>query len=337
LGVFDVTVFFMGTELEDFANRGGALNHATPASYRKAANTRVAILVNTAAEDTNYIETDAFSSSDNFWTHVVQGYGLLTGTQYMYKWYSGGVQKLGVRFNPSTTGTIEVAKWTGAAWSLLASVTDNLYIPSNSVVSTFDCYIKLGNPGEFRLYWNNLPAISRNDLDLSGIGTIDKVRFNPPGSSSNHDSYVSEIIVADFNTIGAKIVSRPPTGNGSYQEWTNGAFGIVDDTSATGADLAVSGTVGQRTTYTHAAFTALAGTETLAAVKVSAAVNRDAAGPQNINFMTRIGSTDYNGADTALNVTQTRIGKMWETSPATAVAWTIAELNAAAMGVRSRT
>jgi hypothetical protein len=287
-------------------------------------------------EDIDYIDTDAFSSSD-FWTHAVWGWASTNGTQYIVKWYSGGTQKLGFRFNPVSTGTMEIAKWTGAAWSLLATATDASYIPAQTNGYPLVFYIKLGNPGEFRVYFNNLPVISRNDLDLSGIGTIDKVRFNPIGASVSMDSYVSEVIVADYNLIGSKVVQRSPTGNGSYQEWSNGAFGIVDDQDATGADLAVSGTVGQRTTYTHAAFTALASNEALTCVKAAGAFNRDAAGPQNINFMTRIGSTDYNGADLPLNVVQTRTGQMWQTSPATSTAWTIAELNAAAFGVRSRT
>jgi hypothetical protein len=272
----------------------------------------------------------------DFWTGYYQsnrnGFG---GTNNVIKWYAGGVQKLAFHWANTGTGQLEIRKWNGSTWDSLATVTDPIYITSLNSVRRLDFYIKLGNPGTFGVYWNNLPAISINTLDLSGIGTIDKIRFCCPPTSTEY--YVSEVVVADWNTIGSKIVVRPPTGNGSYQEWTNGGFAVVDDTDATGADLAVSGTVGQRTTYTHAAFTALAATEVVAGVKVAATVNRDAGGPQNINFMTRISTTDYNGADTALNVSQTRIGKMWETSPATAVAWTIAEINAAHMGVRSRT
>jgi hypothetical protein len=329
-----MTVYFMGTEAEDFPNRGGTVAQGGSGVLRRSANTRLAVILAGAAEDTNYIETDAISVTD-FWTHAVLGIGGGAGTiGNTIKWYAGGTQKLAFRWTTTSGTTLEVRKWNGSSWDSLATGTDALYVPPLTAVPlTF--YIKLGNPGEFRVWYNALPVISRNDLDLSGIGAIDKVRFQ--SFSTAITANYSEVIVANFNLLGAKIVSRPPTGNGSYQEWTNGAFGIVDDTDATGADVALSGTVGQRTTYTHAAFTALAGSEALAAVKVSAAAVREAAGPQNLNFMTRIGSTDYNGTDKALNTTLTRIGYMWETSPATAVAWTVAELNAAHMGVRSRT
>jgi hypothetical protein len=328
-----MTVYFMGTELEDFPSRLGTIAHNVSASTRRTANTRVAIFNSSiGAEDLNYIETDAFSLSD-FWTHVYFSASTGATTINCIKWYSGGTQKLAFRWVNTTTGQIEIRKWNGSSWDSLSTVTDPLFTTAVNV--DFAIYIKLGNPGEFRVYFNNLPAISRNDLDLSGIGTIDKVRFQPSVTSNN--SYWSEIIVADHNLIGSKIVSRFPTGNGSYQEWSNGAFGIVDDQDATGADLAVSGTVGQRTTYTHAAFTALGATEVLSCVKAAGAFNRDVGGPQNINFMTRIGSTDYNGSDLPLNVTQTRTGNMWQISPASGIAWTVTELNAAHFGVRSRT
>jgi hypothetical protein len=336
-----MTVYFMGTESEDFPTRTGSVLQNTNAAYRKSANTRVAVQItrSSSGEDINFMETDAFSSSD-FWSHVVWAINNPPGagaSQYITRWYSGGVKKLGFRWSNMSAGTLEIAKWTGAAWSLLATVGDAMFAGAGSIPYTLDFYIKLGNPGEMRVYFNGFPAIVRNDLDLSGISAIDRLRLDGGANLINGEGMYSEIIVADFCTVGSKIVSRPPTGNGSYQEWTNGGFAIVDDVDATGADLATSATANQRTTYTHAALTALGGTEVLAGVKVAAAVNREVTGPQNLNFMTRISTTDYNGADQSLSTTSGRNSQMWENSPASATAWTIAEINAAHMGVRSRT
>lgn len=330
-----MTVYYMGTEYEDFVH-GGTIGVSTTAADRRTANTRLALVTGGATEDTNYLDSEPFSAT-NFWTRAtLTGSASASATNNLIKWYSGGTHKLGFHWSSPTGGTVALRQNTGS-WISLGTATDSNLLPFSSSTTYDLCfYIKVGNPGEFRVYINNIPVISLNALDLSAITSIDKVRVQSPATSAISANW-SEVIVASWCTLGAKVVQRPPTGNGSYQEFTNGAFGIVDETIATGADLAVSGTVGQRTTYTHAAFTALLANEAIAAAKVSASLNRDAAGPQNFNFMTRIGSTDYNDSDQTLNTTLTKRTKMWENSPATAVPWTIAELNAAHMGIRSRT
>lgn len=336
-----MTLYFMGTELEDFPNRAGtSIAHSTNSNYRKLSNTRqvVGVTDTTNVEDSQYIDTDTFSATD-FWTHFVVGSNTPSlSVPSPFKWYSGGTQKLRMRWT-NASGTIELSRWNGSAWVVLGTVTDfQMWSMTTLVLSgvpaTFDFYIKSGNPGDFRCYINGAPAISLTGIDLSGVGTIDKFRMQPWAGTI----FFSEVIVATWNTLFSKIVMRFPTGNGTYQEWTNGGFGIVDDLDALSADVAVSPTADQRTTYTHAAFTALAANEVIGGVKVAIAANRDAAGPQNINIMTRIGgTTDYHDSNQALNVSQTRLSKMWETSPASAVAWTMTELNAAQFGVRSRT
>jgi hypothetical protein len=332
-----MTVYFMGTETEDFPTRLGALGHNTGSSNRRSTNVRAVLVLTGGTEDATYMETDAFSATD-FWTHITHGcFSSASATSNLIKWYSGGTQKLAFRWS-NTTGTLELRQWNGASWTSLGTATDiNLFYVNSGYPTLLDFYIKLGNPGEFRVYYNNMPAISLNALDLSSISSIDKIRLQACTTNSSNYSYYSEVYVTSWNTIMSKLVLRPPGANGTYQEFSNPAYTVVDDQDATGADLAVSGTVGQRVTWTPTAFTALAANEVLGAVKVTAALNRDASGPQNFNFMTRISTTDYNDSDQTLNITQTMRSKIWETSPATSVAWTVTELNAAQMGIRSRT
>ena len=74
-------------------------------------------------------------------------------------------------------------------------------------------------------------------------------------------------------------------------------------------------------------------------VLLSAALVKDAGGPQNYNYFARIGGTDYDGPDLAAPATiwtMTPASQLWNASPSTSGAWSQAELNAAEFGIRSR-
>ena len=60
-------------------------------------------------------------------------------------------------------------------------------------------------------------------------------------------------------------------------------------------------------------------------------------GPQKVNGVARITGTDYHKADVTLTDAVDPVSIIWETSPATSVAWTTNEINDLVLGVRSRT
>jgi hypothetical protein len=112
----------------------------------------------------------------------------------------------------------------------------------------------------------------------------------------------------------------------------------VDEVPYAG-DMMVSGSSNQRFSLNFADVPALGTGESLQAVKISGAMVKDAGGPQSVNFFARIESADYDDIDQAapavINTTNP-LSKLWEVSPATGQPWTLAELNAAEFGVRSR-
>jgi len=130
-------------------------------------------------------------------------------------------------------------------------------------------------------------------------------------------------------------------GDGTYGEFTpstgtdNGA--MVDEATPDG-DTTYNGsvTLNHRDTYN---FAALGVTGLVGAVEVNNWCKKSDAGVRSVTNMCRIGGADYVGTNaTALSdASYLPVREIWETSPATAVAWTVAEIDGAEFGVKVTT
>lgn len=330
-----MTVLFAGTELMDFETIGGTVTEGgNTSAVINTSNSRIAISPGgTVTEDLNYIDAVFSATEDDVWLHFSAGMGASPASTIPFcKVYSGGTQRVALRWN--TSNVIQVQTWNGSSWTTVLTTPINTL--QNSTRYDIDLHLVVGNPGKAALYVNGAVVAADAALDLSfgGISGFDKARFQVTSSGTGSVQF-SEVIAADWNTIGAKIVSKAPDANGNYTAWT-GAFGDIDETSG-GSDVISGASNGDRESFSLADFPALTGSQAIAAVGVGWIGLRDASGPQNINAFTRISSTDYDGADRTLNTAATPRQKIWETSPATSVAWTIAEINGAEFGFRART
>ena len=329
-------VLFAATELMDFVLTGNPSNlfAQTNSSYYLAANSRAGAQVGSGVEDVTFVE-GAFTSTADIWVHFVVGWVTAVGTQRLVKLYSGGTNRLAFRFDGN--GAIELSKWNGTAWVILGTSATNSLI-TTATPYVIDMHLTIGNPGRATIYFNGSPMVSSAAYDLtwSGVTGYDKIRF-----CSQHGSFqivYSEVIVADFNTLNSKVVSRVPDANGTYTAWagTTGTFADIDD-AAGGTDFITGAADGDRESWTHTNFPALAANESIVYVGMGASALRDAAGPQSFNMFTRISTTDYDKANETVSVGYTGFQQGWLVSPATSAAWTIAELDAAEFGVRART
>lgn len=145
----------------------------------------------------------------------------------------------------------------------------------------------------------------------------------------------SEIIIADEDTRGMRLQRCEPTSNGANTAWT-GVFSDVDETGITDSDLISSASANQIETYgcgdIHSSMSAFA----VKAVAVSARARKGGTGPQNLQAATRIGATNYFTSNlSALNTAFAAVQGIWAVSPATGIAWTQAEVNAAEFGLKS--
>ena len=334
-----MTVYFQGTEREDFVLSTVSAVSVDGAAYN-ASNVRRSLKMTGNAAAT-YMETTTFSAPA-IWTHFSLYWddaNNVTFAPTVVSWYSGATPRIGIYFQRNY---IEIKSYDGSSWSSLGSTA--MFQPHNTL-NLYDVYVKVGNVGvgEVRVYVNGTPAVWSNSVDTTFGGAVSNftaVRFTSQADvAGNCNAFYSEVIVADWNTIGSRVQLIYPNGAGNYNDWTGAGYTAVDETSP-GADFMTSGTANQRFSTAYTDIGALAAGEIVAAVKVTGAFTKDLSAPQSLNYFARIGTTDFDGSDqTAPSATNalSSIGQIWQTSPATSAAWTVTEINGAEFGIRSRT
>lgn len=334
-----MTIYFQGAEKDEFGIYNVASWLDTSASNYNASNSRIALRMRgTGGSAANGYEATYNATATNHWVHCYARHdrgGFHTTVNNLISIFDqAGVERIGLFTDMSNTTYMRT--WSGSWTQRTTTFTTSL----NGVTQPFDIYVKLGGTGvgEIRLYINGAPAGSTLfDTTFGGAVTgFSKARFNSCGGDSSDISYLSEVIVADWNTIGSKLVTAYPSAAGTYNEWTGAGYTAIDE-ALTAGDIVTSGTADQRISADVSTVPALASGEVIAGVKLAAWASKDLGGPQNMNFFSRISGTDYNGSDKALQTVIGSVVEYMETSPATATAWTLSEVNAAEFGVRSRT
>lgn len=204
----------------------------------------------------------------------------------------------------------------------------------NDTTGTIDVYIN---------------GVADAGLALSGIdtrnggtaGTIDSVTFY--NANTSQTGYIDDIYIC--NNSGAtnnsflgdcRIDTILPSGDGNYTDFTPSTgtahYALVDESTPNTTDYNSSATSGNRDSYT---FPDLAGlsSQTVYGIQINAAALKSDAGARSLGTMSRLSSTDKDGAGAALGTSQAYVSEIQETDPASA-AWTEANVNAAEFGVK---
>ena len=139
------------------------------------------------------------------------------------------------------------------------------------------------------------------------------------------DSFQGDVVVATL----------VPNGNGAVSQWVGSDgdsvdnYALVDEIPPSTADYVRSATIGQQDLYT---LTDLATTGVILAVAPTLYVAKDEVGPRTVKPLLR-GSVVSAGAAQALDFAYAQKQQVFATNPETAVAWTLAEVNALQVGV----
>jgi len=193
------------------------------------------------------------------------------------------------------------------------------------------------------------------EIDVSGVDTnngggtdITRVLFRFY-TAANAQGYLDDIYIT--NGAGAAphngrlgdiaVDTLLPNGNGAASDFVGSDADQIDnyllvdeapfhDSDTTYVESAVDT---DRDSYGHSDLVYSAG-----AIKgaITNAVVRNTGAGDNAKVSTRISGTDYDGAATVVPASyDASVKEIWETSPATGVAWTIAEINAAEFGIQN--
>lgn len=180
------------------------------------------------------------------------------------------------------------------------------------------------------------------DTRNAGVADIQTIQFGANSTVQGVNFWADDVAIN--STSGAVNNSYPgqggiygivPSAAGNYTQLTPSAgdnYACVDEAPPNDAtDYVGSATTDKKDSYAMGNVTPTGGT--VLAVNVLLRARLSEAGTGAIARLLRIASTDYQGSDRNIDVSWTSYGEILETSPATAVAWTIAEVNGLEAGV----
>ena len=195
--------------------------------------------------------------------------------------------------------------------------------------------------GSYEVRVNGTPVIGPTgsaDTQNGGTGIWNGLIFWNSSGSTGYSSDVDDLYVADDNTFRGDhriVCLLPSTGNGTHTAWTpstgtdHGA--LVDEASPNITDYVSSSSAGAIDTFN---FPAVGVAGTVAGVQVSHYSKAEVAGVRTVVPAYRIGGADQVGTGGLLAGDWTYATEFAAVSPATAVAWTVAEIDAAEFGVK---
>lgn len=206
---------------------------------------------------------------------------------------------------------------------------------SPNTIFTFDLRLVVGANITLDLYQNGSLISSATAANAGGKGVCRQIVFDMFDYSSNANGQfqLSEAIVTDEgeSTIGWRLATFDPISAGFHTGW-EGDFSSVSNPND--GRFLYAGAADLRESWIHSAYAGPSSPASIRAVVAKLAGDRGGTGPQNVAPFLRIGGADYDAPSVPLDYRFRQLG-VWSQNPATASAWTTAELAALEAGVRS--
>lgn len=200
--------------------------------------------------------------------------------------------------------------------------------------------------GAYEVRVDGVNVLSATGVDTRNGGTDPKITVFGVGRQSTDRTWYDDIYFITGDGVGVSgfqseitIEGIRPNGVGNYTQLTPTGSATnwqnVDDIPFSTSDYNSSPTAGQKDTYAYSNLTATTGT--ILGSVIHFAAHKNLAGFKKARRLIRISSTDYAGADTpSLSASVRYFSEVLPTSPATAAAWTISEVNGLEAGFEVR-
>lgn len=282
-------------------------------------------------------------------TCIVQGSikpaTLPSQTLILFTIYNGTTAQVSVFL--TTSGALEVRRGAAGGSALLATAATSL---TAGVTYYLEFKVLVDNTtGTLDMKLDGASIMSVTGLDTCNTAgeTWTGLRMGMPsgvtGMSANVTVDWDDFVVMDGSgsTLNAMIgdarqIAHLPIGDGASLNWSPSTgtahYALVDENPPTSADYVQSGTVGHVDTLTYPA---MGVTGTVYAVTQPIYAQCAVAGLRQLVAVVRIGGTDYAHPTPQMLGADLRFYRFtWETNPATAAAWTVAEIDAAEFGYK---
>lgn len=285
----------------------------------------------------SYAETPDIAAQTDVWFHAEGIYtgGVVNVTTTIFEWLnaSGLARVRMVWARSSGVETLYLQYWNGLAWvdagtpfTLDFDVRQNIDL--HAVVNSAS--------GSLDLYVEGTQRMSSGAIDLSGIASLKKVHCTGMGTSVDRPFSWSQIIIATETTIGMRVGTIVMTGQGATHTFTTGGFGNIDETIHNDAGLWNSATNDQVELCTGTPVPSFTG-YVIRAIGIYARAKKSGSGPAQMQLALRSAGTTYFSATKALDFAYGAIGNVWETNPATGVAFLGSAIASLEYGVKSIT
>jgi hypothetical protein len=191
--------------------------------------------------------------------------------------------------------------------------------------------------GRIDWYINGGLWFTTGAMDTTGYCSGSPAKGQWGRANSNGDSYISEVRAssADDPCVGWAISTLVPSANGASTGWSGGYTTINEVTKDT-STLLTTASAATDATFVATDMAALSGPQVVRGVVLSGEFRAAASAPQHVDGLLRIGGTNYAaGQSQVAPAVAGPLQFIYETNPATGIAFTETAVDLAEIGVRS--
>ena len=324
-----MTDFFAANDIAAFLLTSGVGSELTSGGTFDATYTNKAIRMSGGiCKSPQFINptTGAVTSLTDGWLHFSMNNQSATGT--IFTLYSDtGVAV--IRVSAPSTSTVRIDYWNGSAWV----TTGASYSIGGGTLLDFDLHFVCGASGSLNFYVGNSIATTVTGLNAA----VTNCAFLEIGTTA---AYLSQILISDTSTIGAKVASLTPvTLSAVNTAWSPNTVGNIAKIGYNDATFIADATLNDKVSYVANDATMPAGMF-ISSLWFVVRARLNASAPANIAPLLRIGSTNYTGAynfSGLNNVSFAPAIAAYPVDPSTGVAWTLTNANLAELGFITQT
>lgn len=180
------------------------------------------------------------------------------------------------------------------------------------------------------VYVNDVLAMTATNTNNGSRGIPNRAvwRSGHAGYTQSRRFSYSEFIVANTSTLGMRLDELQVNTAGFYSDMTGTLTDLNTENPTTGL---LTDAVGERSAWNPVAY---AGSGGIVAVVASARSHRKSGTPSKLCHFLRMSGVDYDGTERDIGE-HSVYQQIWETNPATGVAWTGANLSGIQVGLKS--
>lgn len=272
----------------------------------------------------NVATTINFSTGNEYWVHFEQNIGIPNVSSSRYSV---------IGRNAAGTALFDIL---GTALGILSA-----QVNAGSGLATigswdqaggryqFDIYVSATNPGKIEVYVSRILVASATG-NYTGLAALKYLEFGNIRSFASDTCQTSQILVASFPTLFAKVKQTLFTAYGTNGGWT-GAVANVNEQIPDTSTFITSPTAGTLATFTAAA-RSFTGYDIKGVIPQFSGL-RGGAAPANIAAALKVNGVEYVGASQALTFGVSQFTEVFENNPATGLPWTAADAGSAALEI----